>query len=306
MSNDDGELFQTDSMSRIGYTNYFDYWKKEIGLDPYDINDWHYGFIDLLNTIFLSPGNKVLDLGCAGGTTTLLLNNLGHYHVFGCDINAEVIQNTPHNEIKNRLYKIDTTKLSKHFVPNYFDFINSHMVFEHFPDWEYSKKVVSEVSKILKEGGLFFCVTVCGINQNLEEMIAIRNTGVNIDITHVNVRPRNMWVDEFLSNGLVDVSNIYCPLVDCFVSNVKFSYFEQHKWDMFVFAKPINIGNTSRQFYLNGLDYFVGDATIRLIKLLNFQKAANLSRPDLYKRIVTEREVNPIIRDVIYNFGIKK
>jgi len=285
-------------MEKIGYADYFDYWKEEIGLSPYDLGQWHFDFVKMLNDVFDIKNKMVLDIGCSGGITTKLMRDqCNASEAFGCDVNPNVIDKTPFLDIKSNLIHCDTTEMSSHFSPGFFDFINSHMVFEHFPDWEYSINVAKEISVLLNNGGIFFCVLDCSPNlQNKTEsdLIAIRESGINVDITHTNVQDINKWKDLFSSVGLVDLSTILLPIVNSFVGTDGFSFYEQYNWDMLCFGK----GKVEDCI----LESFIIDGILRLSSLLEQQRENGLERKDLYKRIIDECYVNIMIRSVFEKF----
>lgn len=285
----EGYEHQQEIMNSIGYDDYFKYWKQEIKLDPYQIGTWHEGFADLLNSTFDLQNKIVLDVGCSGGVTSKLMKARGASEAYGIDINPNVIINSPHGDIKPFLYCYETTKMSELFINTKFDFINSHMAFEHFPSWEYSVEVAKQIYNILNKNGIFFCVLDCGEHATLEQLKAIRDSGVNIDITHTNVYPLNNWLEMFSSIGLTNITDIFCPIVNIFRSKYNFSYFENYDWHMFCFGK----GNYK---------HFVAMGVSQITKLLKIQKFKRRNIVPIYKRVMAKGNINDNIKFLIERY----
>ncbi len=117
---------------------------------------------------YSSPESKVLDFGCGSGRLLKLLNqNFAVYH--GVDISKKLIEvaKKGNETLKN---KINFRKISRSFkrLPyksGYFDTIFSIAVFHHFPGIEYQRKIVRELSRVLKREGLIV-VTVWDVKNS--------------------------------------------------------------------------------------------------------------------------------------------
>lgn len=90
--------------------------------------------------------NKILDLGCGNGDFTEEIEKLG-FNVIGADINPPKGKKYITMDIQHEIYP---------FNDNTFDIIFSKSVIEHLRNPE---KMVDEVYRILKPGGIFICMT---------------------------------------------------------------------------------------------------------------------------------------------------
>ena len=98
---------------------------------------------------------NVLDVGCGEGHGNLYLNDLAR-HVTGIDIDKRVIDdaNKRFSGKNITFYKMSGEKLD--FPSNSFDVIISSQSIEHMKN---DIKFLSEVSRVLKNGGIFICLT---------------------------------------------------------------------------------------------------------------------------------------------------
>jgi len=126
------------------------YYKKisEYGLFNYEKS--------MISSYFHKP-SKVLDVGCGTGRTTIALNRMG-YDVIGIDYSAKMIE-VAKKIAPNILYEIQDAR-SLTFDSETFDYVlfsfNGLMLLETYTD---RKKVVLEIARVLKKGGLFFFTT---------------------------------------------------------------------------------------------------------------------------------------------------
>lgn len=104
-------------------------------------------------SLFNSKKNiKVLDLGCGGGNVAgFLKKKFPNWEIYGIDISKKAIINA------NKNYKgIKFLVSGAHSLPfedNQFDLILSLDTLEHFENYQ---KVITEISRILKKGGIFY------------------------------------------------------------------------------------------------------------------------------------------------------
>ena len=104
---------------------------------------------------FLDMANgKLLDIGCADGTTTKQIkNSFPKLNVTGIDLYKNAINFAKKSPKGVTFIKADAHKLP--FKNNTFDFVTAIEVLEHMHD---SEKVVKEISRVLRPGGSFIVV----------------------------------------------------------------------------------------------------------------------------------------------------
>ena len=101
-------------------------------------------------------GKKVLDVGCGSAEYLAIIGKMGANFVGGQDLGEEYINNgrkrLKESNIDGKLVIGDATKLD--FPDDYFDIAFSSDFFEHIT-LEQKTKVISEVYRVLKPGGIF-------------------------------------------------------------------------------------------------------------------------------------------------------
>ena len=101
-------------------------------------------------------GKKVLDVGCGSAEYLAIIGKMGANFVGGQDLGEEYINNgrkrLKESNIDGKLVIGDATKLD--FPDDYFDIAFSSDFFEHIT-LEQKIKVISEVYRVLKPGGIF-------------------------------------------------------------------------------------------------------------------------------------------------------
>lgn len=105
----------------------------------------------------LKPGMKILDLACGYGRHTIEFARRG-YKMVGQDINP-LFLNKGRQETKKAKVKIDWVESDMRLIPfkNEFDIVlNLFTSFGYLETDEEHQKVIFEVAKSLKTGGLFF------------------------------------------------------------------------------------------------------------------------------------------------------
>lgn len=97
---------------------------------------------------------KMLDVGCADGTSTLLLTrDLSNIDIYGLEVVEERVAKALSNGIQARVGKADETFP---YDDATFDVVTSNQVIEHLNNQD---KFVSEIYRILKPGGIFLVCT---------------------------------------------------------------------------------------------------------------------------------------------------
>lgn len=101
-------------------------------------------------------GKKTLDYGCGTGRSTRFLRDLG-MEVLGVDISDKMLTQSIQIDPRLHYLQIESGKIP---VPDRsYDFVFSSLVLFDLSSKEELKKVLVEVSRILKEGGTFIAVT---------------------------------------------------------------------------------------------------------------------------------------------------
>jgi len=105
----------------------------------------------MLRLVGFAPGQSYLDFGCGNGATAIhLASNLG-LKVTGIDVDPEQIEvaRERSGQAANvRFVAADESKLP--FGDNEFDFVATHMVTHHIPDWQ---NALRQMLRVLKPTG---------------------------------------------------------------------------------------------------------------------------------------------------------
>jgi len=105
----------------------------------------------MLRLVGFAPGQSYLDFGCGNGATAIhLASNLG-LKVTGIDVDPEQIEvaRERSGQAANvRFVAADESKLP--FGDNEFDFVATHMVTHHIPDWQ---NALRQMLRVLKPNG---------------------------------------------------------------------------------------------------------------------------------------------------------
>ena len=99
--------------------------------------------------------STVLDIGCGSGHGS---HNLScrFKKIYGVDISPEAIAYSKQNWTMPNVEFMEGSGTSIPFADNYFDIAAAFEVFEHVEDW---KKFLSELKRVVKNGGLIFMST---------------------------------------------------------------------------------------------------------------------------------------------------
>lgn len=117
-------------------------------------------------------GKTILDIGCATGELAFELANAGA-EVTGIDLNEDLLHRAQLEKEHSRLnfQKADMLKLKDHFQPRQFDAVvcfGNTLV--HLPSESHVKKMLDNISYVLKPGGRFL-LQILNYNYILDEPI---------------------------------------------------------------------------------------------------------------------------------------
>ncbi len=109
------------------------------------------GWLDKYLGVF-PKGAKIIDLGCGSGSDTDFLLKRG-FSVLSTDFSTEALKVITELVPHVKTMKVDmTTKLP--FEENEFDVLIADLSLHYF-EWNLTKKIVTEIKRILKSNGLF-------------------------------------------------------------------------------------------------------------------------------------------------------
>lgn len=139
-------------------------------------------FVEGTASRLLKEGAKrVLDLGCGTGRHTVFLSSKG-FDVYGIDISKNALEITmkklEENGLEAKLSVGDMSSLG--FDDGFFDAVVSTYVIHH-AKLGVIRKVISEVARVLKEGGVFSFIVLsdedgwCGRGDEIEPKTFINN-----------------------------------------------------------------------------------------------------------------------------------
>ncbi len=136
-----------------------------IYFDDYHVTEriFEKGFV-FMNLSDIPIGSKILDVGCAWSSLSLELACLG-YHVWGIDIDDYPFHHPNLEFVKGSICKTD-------FPDNFFDVVIAVSTLEHIGLGWYGDsvqdsdiKAISEIHRILKNGGIFILTLPFGIRR---------------------------------------------------------------------------------------------------------------------------------------------
>lgn len=105
----------------------------------------------MLKLVGFAPGQTYLDFGCGNGAAAVHLSSKLGLNVTGIDVDPEQIEAAragSKEDANVRLLAADGTKLP--FEDNDFDFVATHMVTHHIPDWQ---NALDQMLRVLKPSG---------------------------------------------------------------------------------------------------------------------------------------------------------
>lgn len=172
---------QTNEFLKTNLDNYEALYCKKEGFLRYPA-DWIIRFHNMYLKRHL-PCGRVLDYGCGGGNNSIFFIEKG-YETYGIDVAKESIslikENLKSRNLDSRLaekFSIvspDSTNLP--FPDAYFDFVLSNQVLYYLSSEEQIKKVVLEISRCLRPGGVVFFTMHDGAEELLHYLSCKTNT----------------------------------------------------------------------------------------------------------------------------------
>src|SRR6516162_9414331 len=105
----------------------------------------------MLRLTGFAPGQRYLDFGCGNGAVAVRLASKLGLNVTGIDVDPEQIEAAREKSGQTpnlRFFSADGTQLP--FGHNEFDFVGTHMVTHHIPDWQ---NALRQMLRVLKPNG---------------------------------------------------------------------------------------------------------------------------------------------------------
>jgi len=200
---------------------------QQAGLDYLNFGDWQreYGrwFVESLGL----RNRRLLDVGCACGSILRGLGEAGAI-VSGFDLSEYMIHlgRKKWPDMAPLLHVADAADLTC-FGNSSWQALHSNQVAEHWSP-ESVPKILKELARITAPGGLFFCAL------DTEEMFCRqgRNTETE-DPTHLCIRPKAWWLEQFAAAGWQDRTSEYEPAL----KGHPLSFLKRYDWDYFVLRK---------------------------------------------------------------------
>ncbi len=124
---------------------------------------------------FLSPGQKVLDIGCGNGRFFNFVKGKASY--FGIDSSIELIK-IAKNKYPEATFQV-ANGLALPFPDNYFDKVYCLAVFQHIPSQKLREQFLKEAKRVLKPKGLLF-LTVWNLWRWPNIGVLIKNTVLRV------------------------------------------------------------------------------------------------------------------------------
>ena len=189
-----------------------EWWADDAGFDVtslrYCMNPIRYGYFkNKLHQLNLS-GNTVLDLGCGGGFLAEEFAKDG-FAVTGVDPAARSIEAARKHAVDNNLvidYRIGKGEALA-FLDDSFDIVACCDVLEHVDDLQ---KVIREVARTLKPGGIFFYDTV---NRTWLSKIALIKIWQDWRFTRISQPNVHVW-EKFIKPVELDAVMKSCNLIN--------------------------------------------------------------------------------------------
>lgn len=165
-----------------------------------DMREAEYFLRNLVRRLSLQKDMKLIDLACGKGRHSIFLNQLG-YDVRGVDLAAHSIAEAKKSENEHLHFEVqDLRNLS--FSSEFDVALNLFTSFGYFDCDDTNKKVISQVHKILKPGGLVVIdfMNVDVVLKNLVPHEVKEIEGISFDITkrveHGKINKRIVFTDQ--------------------------------------------------------------------------------------------------------------
>ncbi len=162
---------------------------------------------------------RALDFGCGCGRNMKNMLDISFAEVNGCDIsksNVDYAAKYAKSFHKDKVVKAFETEGSSIGVelPNHYDFIMSHLVFQHIPNYQIRYEILESIYFSLKSGGrvcLHFLDMDTYINPIKKYFLKPKSATYfenSFELKNCRVENENFLKQDFLSIGFVDVEII--------------------------------------------------------------------------------------------------
>ena len=137
---------------------------------------------DILATINVKPGMKILDLGCGSGYLTFpIAERNENAYVVGLDIVTDTLERNTEKAHKINIRNVEFISydgITFPFEDDSFDLVVTRYALHHFPE---IRKSVREVARVLKGDGLFFISDPrpndCDITRFVDDYMQLKKDG---------------------------------------------------------------------------------------------------------------------------------
>ena len=185
-------------------------------------NDPDYSGI-LLSDIIDNPkkfsNGKALDFGCGCGRNLKNMLDISFNEVNGCDISKSNVDyaveytKSFHNDKVVEAFETEGSSIGVE-RPNHYDFIMSHLVFQHIPNYEIRYQILESIYFSLKSGGrvcLHFLDMDTYVNSIKKLFLKPKSATYfenSFELKNCRVENENFLKQDFLKIGFVDVKII--------------------------------------------------------------------------------------------------
>lgn len=200
---------------------------QRTGLDYLSHGDWQRDYGNWFVEALRLKRHRLLDVGCACGSIVRGLAEADAV-VAGFDLSEYMINlgRTTWPGMAPLLYVADAADLSC-FANSSWDALHSNQVAEHWIP-EQVPKILRELARVTSPGGIFFCAL-----DTEEMMVRQRRNALDEDPTHLCIRPRSWWLQQFADAGWYDRTAEFEPAL----RSHPLSFLNRYDWDFFVLRK---------------------------------------------------------------------
>lgn len=190
---------------------------------------------------YVDKKNKILDIGCGAGRTTIGLYNLGYLNIVGIDISSKMIEKAKENCTDIEFKEVDVINMP--FEDNYFDTaffsFNGLML---LPKYENRLKAIKEIKRVIKKNSIFIFSTPYLDNKLEYDFWANRVKNSKIDINEES------FGDIYLDDMGVEKIYLHMP----FISEIK-EMLESAKFEILEVKRRVDV-TIEEQFIEEELD----------------------------------------------------
>jgi SAM-dependent methyltransferase len=169
-----------------------EYWAMLLGPIKFNSENW--------------KGKKAFDFGCGCGRNLINLSTLAEWATIdGCDISpSNASYAKEYFDRENKTYAKCKTweSCGNNIQPteeNYYDFIMSHIVFQHISSYDVRFSIMADMYRALKDGGL------CSLHFMDMEQTSTYFENSN-EFKNSSVKNKQYLIDDFIKLGFKDVS----------------------------------------------------------------------------------------------------